>query len=131
MSRAGAAPGFVEILPSEGNVAVIDIDNTAVGDGNTMGVAAEIGKHLVRSAERWLRIDDPFDAASTREMAGERVVVVEIGEFVGEAKFTVSEGFGKSRQKEPPKQARQHAHRQKEAGPASDDLVQSGPGDAR
>jgi len=38
--------------------------------GDTMGVPTEIGKHLVWPAERWLRIDDPFDAASTREMAG-------------------------------------------------------------
>ncbi|OWK25627.1 hypothetical protein AJ87_08370 [Rhizobium yanglingense] len=57
------------ILPAEGNLAVIDLDDAAVGDRNTMGVAAEIGEHLVGTAERWLRINDPFDAASTREMA--------------------------------------------------------------
>jgi hypothetical protein len=108
------------VLPSEGNMVVIDINDAAVGDGNTMGVPTEIGEHLVRPAERWLRIDDPFDAAGTREMAGERLVVVEMGEFVGEAEFTVSEGSSKSSQKEPPKQARQHAHGQKEARPACD-----------
>lgn len=108
------------ILPSEGYVAVIDLDDAAVGDGDTMGVPTEIGQHLVRAAEWWLRVNDPFDAASTRDMAGEGLVVVEMTEFVGEAKFTVSEGSGKGVQKEPPKQARQHAHGQKEARPASD-----------
>lgn len=108
------------ILPSEGNMVVIDIDDAAVGDRDTMGIPTEIGKHLVRPAERWLRIDDPFDSASTREMAGERVVVVEMGEFVGEAEFTMSEGFSKRSQKEPPKQTRQHANRQKETRSARD-----------
>jgi hypothetical protein len=84
------------ILPSEGNMVVIGIDDAAVGDGDTMGVAAEIGEHLVRPAEWRLRIDDPFDTASTREMARERIVVVEMAEVVGEAEFTVSEGFSKS-----------------------------------
>jgi len=93
------------VLPSEGNMVVIGLDDAAVSDGHTMGVTAEIGEHLVRAAERWLRINDPFDAASTREMAGERLVVVEMGEFVGEAEFPVSEGVGKGRQKQPPKQA--------------------------
>jgi hypothetical protein len=31
------------ILPSKGNMVVIDIEDAAVGDGDTMGVPAEIG----------------------------------------------------------------------------------------
>lgn len=108
------------VLPSEGDVVIIDSDDAAVGDGDTMGVPAEIGEHLVRPAERWLRIDDPFDAASAREMAGEHGGVVEMGKRVAEVQLTPSEGFSQSGQKEPPKQTRQHAHGQKEARPARD-----------
>jgi hypothetical protein len=39
------------ILPSEGDMVVIDMDDAAVCDGNTMGIAAKIGKHLIRPAE--------------------------------------------------------------------------------
>ena len=53
-------------------------------------------------------------------MAGERLGVGEVGEFVGEAKFTVSEGVGKGSQKEPPEYTRQNADRQEEARPACD-----------
>lgn len=50
---------------------VIKFDDAAVGDSDAMGVSAEIGEHLVRTAERRLCIGDPFDAPRLREMAGE------------------------------------------------------------
>lgn len=37
------------ILPSKGNMAIIDLDDAAVGDGNPMSVAADIGEHLIRA----------------------------------------------------------------------------------
>ena len=37
------------ILPAEGDLAVGHADQTGVGDGDAMGVAAEIGQHLFRS----------------------------------------------------------------------------------
>ena len=30
-----------------------------VGDGHAMGVAGEIAEHMMRTAERWLGVDDP------------------------------------------------------------------------
>jgi len=93
------------ILPSEGDVVAIGMNDTAVCDSDTMGVAAEIGKHLVRPTEGRLGIDDPFDAASAREMAGECVVVVEMSEFVDEVQLTLGESFSEGGQKESPKQA--------------------------
>lgn len=93
------------ILPSEGNMVVIKFDDAAVGDSDAMGVSTEIGEHLVRTAERRLCIDDPFDTPSLCEMAAEHGVVVEMGEVVEEAQFALSEGFGESSQKEPAEQA--------------------------
>jgi hypothetical protein len=93
------------ILPSEGNMVVIKFDDAAVGDSEAMGVSAEIGEHLVRTAERRLCIDDPFDAARTCEMAAEHGSVVEMGEVVEEVQFALSESFGESSQKEPAEQA--------------------------
>lgn len=84
------------ILPSEGNMVVIKFDDAAVGDSDAMGVSAEVGEHLVRTAKRRLCIDDPFDAARTCEMAAEHGSVVEMGEVVEEVQFALSEGFGES-----------------------------------
>ena len=39
------------ILPSEGNMVVIKFDDAAAGDSDAMGVSAEIGEHLVRTAK--------------------------------------------------------------------------------
>jgi hypothetical protein len=93
------------ILPSEGNMVIIKFDDAAVGDSDAMGVSAQIGEHLLRTAKGRLCIDDPFDAAYTCEKAGEQGSVVEMGEVIEEAQFALSEGFGKSSQKEPTEQA--------------------------
>jgi hypothetical protein len=48
------------IAPSEGDVAVGESDQSAVGNGDAMSIGAEITQHMFRTAERWLGIDDPF-----------------------------------------------------------------------
>ena len=47
------------ILPAEGNLVMLEGHKPVVGDGDTMGVAGEIAKHMMGSAEGWLGIDDP------------------------------------------------------------------------
>ena len=50
-----------------------------------MGVAAEIGQHLLRPAERRLGIDDPFKAARLGKQAGEGGWLGQAGEIAEEA----------------------------------------------
>src|SRR5271156_5234189 len=50
------------IAPAEGDVAIGESNQSAVGDGDTMGVCAEITQHMFRSAEGMLGIDDPVVA---------------------------------------------------------------------
>ena len=47
------------ISPSESNVAVSEGKQAVVGDGDAMGVSAEIAQHVFRAAEGRLGIDDP------------------------------------------------------------------------
>jgi hypothetical protein len=94
------------IFPSEGNVVAISMSDAAVCDGDTMGVPAKIGEHLIRPAEWRLRIDNPFNTASTGKMVGECVAIVEMSELIEELQFIFGEGFSESGQKEPSKQAR-------------------------
>ena len=50
------------VLPGEPDMFVVAGLDAAVGDGDAMGVAAEIGENLRRSAEGLLGVDDPIEA---------------------------------------------------------------------
>ena len=52
------------VLPSEGDAGAVAGDQPAVGDGDAVGVARQIGQHGLWPAERALGIDDPFGSAS-------------------------------------------------------------------
>jgi hypothetical protein len=47
------------ISPAESNVAISEGKQPVVGDGDAMGVSAEIAQHVFRSTERRFAIDDP------------------------------------------------------------------------
>src|ERR1700674_2174941 len=51
------------ILVLEGDADVVAGDQPAVGDGDAVGIARQIGEHRLRSAERLLGIDHPFGSA--------------------------------------------------------------------
>ena len=48
------------ILPTESNLVMLEGHEAVVGDSDAMGVAGEIAEHMMRTAERWLGIDDPI-----------------------------------------------------------------------
>jgi hypothetical protein len=54
--------GMGGVSPAEGDVALFEGDESVVGDGDAVGVAAEITQRMFRSAEGWLGIDDPVVA---------------------------------------------------------------------
>ena len=49
------------VLPGEGDMFVVAGLDAAVGDGDAMGVAAEIGENSRGSAKGLLGVDDPCD----------------------------------------------------------------------
>ena len=49
------------VLPAEADLSLVQTHEAAVGDGDAMDVAAEIGEDLGRAAERGLGVDDPLD----------------------------------------------------------------------
>ena len=55
------------ILPFERHGAVSERDQPAVGDGDAMGVARQIGQNGRGTTEWSLGIDDPFGLAQRRE----------------------------------------------------------------
>src|SRR5271170_6719410 len=50
------------IAPSEGDVAIGESNQPAVGNGDAMSIGAEITQHMFRSAEGRLGVDDPVVA---------------------------------------------------------------------
>ena len=47
------------IAPTERDGCVVGADQAAVGDGDAVGVAAEIGQDMLGRTEWWLGKDDP------------------------------------------------------------------------
>src|SRR5690348_17603395 len=61
----------VVILPLEGDALLVEADQAAVGDGDAVGVARQIGQHRLRATERPLCIDDPLDFAKRCQISRE------------------------------------------------------------
>ena len=55
------------VAPAKAHLAVVEIEEPAVGDGNAMSVAGQVLQHMLGSAEGWLGIDDPFLVAQGGE----------------------------------------------------------------
>src|SRR5262249_13222883 len=47
------------ILPSEGDSLSIEGDQAMIGNGNTMGIAAQVAQHVHGAAEGWSGVDHP------------------------------------------------------------------------
>ena len=67
------------VLPSEGNAVVADCDQSAVGDGDAVGIARQIGQHGLRPTERALGTDDPLGPTQRCQIRHERLRVGEGG----------------------------------------------------
>src|SRR5258705_11875007 len=79
----------------EGDAVAVERDQPAVGDGDTVGIAREIGKHRVGSAERSLAVDSPLAPARWRQVGGEGLALGECGVNAEELQFA---GCGGSKQ---------------------------------
>jgi hypothetical protein len=64
---ASRALGAV-IRPFEGDALAVEGDEPAVGDGDPVGLAGQVGEHSIGSGKRPLGIDHPFDLAQCREV---------------------------------------------------------------
>src|SRR5258708_4270731 len=70
-SQQSLLVGVRGVSPAEGDVALLKGDESAVGDGDAVGVAAEIAQRVLRSPEGRLGVDDPVVAEQGSEPCGE------------------------------------------------------------
>ena len=73
------------VSPAEADLSLFEPDEPTVGDGNAMGVAAEIGEDLIGATKGWLGVDDPFEPAQLAEMALEGGLIGQADEAAIEA----------------------------------------------
>ena len=65
------------ILPAEADVFSVEADQAVVGDGDAMGVAAEITQHMFRTAEGRSYVDDPPLLLQLFHGRGEHIGILE------------------------------------------------------
>src|ERR1700681_1165531 len=61
---------FPIVLPAEGDVGLVEIEQATVGDRDAMSVPREIGQDLLGTGEGLFGIDEPFGCAQGRESGG-------------------------------------------------------------
>src|SRR5258708_36411131 len=66
------------ILPAEPDLAGVDGQQAVVGDGDPMGISADVVENLFRPGERPLRVDHPVGTTKRREMTPERRWLVKV-----------------------------------------------------
>jgi hypothetical protein len=59
------------VPPAEGDAALVERDEAAVGDGHAVRVARQIGQHGLGPGKRALGVDDPLALAQGLEPLGE------------------------------------------------------------
>ena len=108
------------VFPGEGDVIVVEVDETTVGDRDAMGIATEIGENLSGSAERLLGVDDPIDAPHGGEASGEGDRPGEGCEIAEEVQGAGVEGGGQTLEEQAPEQPGERFDGQEEVRSAGD-----------
>ena len=108
------------VLPLEGDAVFVQCEESAVGDGDPMGIAGEIGQHGLGSGEGALGVDDPLAVAQGFEPVTEGLRLGKRVVFTEELQFAGTVGVHELSKEQAPEQPREHAHRQEEPRPAGD-----------
>ncbi len=80
------------VAEGKGDLTVLDVENAVVGDGDAVGIAAEVVENFIRSSERGLGINDPALLAEPGEQAGESGPGLELSGLPRENKLALSIG---------------------------------------
>ena len=108
------------IAPSEGDVAIGEGNQPAVGDGDAMSIGAKITQHMFRSAEGPLGIDDPVVAEQYSQPCAEGVWLGKRQQAGVELELTSMEGVAKSGDELAAEDTAEHADGKEEGVPGGD-----------
>lgn len=92
------------VLPLKGDLAVLDVEQSVVGDGDTMGIACEVVKDVLGSAEWWFGVDHPVVAPGLSEKSLEGEGVAKRSEGAVELERPLLKGLGEFLEEESSKE---------------------------
>ena len=81
------------VFPGEAHLPVGEREEPTVGDGDAMGIAAEIGQHLFGPAEWWLGVDHPIEAPKVAETTCEGLRFGKVAELAEESQPAGAKAF--------------------------------------
>jgi hypothetical protein len=113
-SQESLLVGVRGVSPTEGDVALLKGDESAVGDGDAVGVATEIAQRVFRSAEGRLGIDYLVVAEQRSKPCGEEARLRQWCEVAVEREPVLVEGALQSGDELAAKDPSEHLDRQKE-----------------
>ena len=108
------------VSPLECDVALGESDQPAVGDGDAMGVGAQIAQHMFRPTERPLGVDDPVMAEQYPQPCCKGTRLGQGQEVAVELDHASMEGAAKSGNELTAEDTAEHADGQKKGAPGGD-----------
>ena len=108
------------IFPVKADLAIDAIDQTLIGNGHPMRIAAKILKDLLRAAKWWLGVNHPLDLSYWSQIAGKGIGTLQLFKGVKKVQLPGVKGSLLLLRKQPAKQLRQDSYGQKEAGTTGD-----------
>jgi len=100
------------VVPAKGHAIAVEGDESLVGDGHAVGVAAEVAQHLPGSGEGRLAVDDPVFAGGSSK-SSVRVDVIAAQGLVVEARLESAQQLGAE-------ELRQDPHGKQKTAPGRD-----------
>jgi hypothetical protein len=71
------------VAPTKGDLAVVERNQSVVGDGYAVGVTGEVVKHIRRTTEGWFGVDDPVFSKLWPAPRGEDLRLSEWSQIAG------------------------------------------------
>src|SRR5271169_2493012 len=106
------------VPPVELHLSVFDIQESMVGNRDSVGIAAQVVHHLLRSGEGRFGVDDPLQVVQRLEITAESLGILKGRERRKEAEFAGVEGLLQIGQEQSAEPAGQHPYGQEESGAA-------------
>jgi len=103
------------VPPAKGDLAVGQRDQSMVGDGDAVGVTAEILEHILGAPEGWFRVDHPVFAKQRSQPGGEESGLRERRQIPGKVQLASLKGQLESVDELAAKHLAEHGNGEKEA----------------
>jgi hypothetical protein len=107
------------VSPAEGDTAFSEVDDSAIGDGDSMGIPGKIVDHVLGPIHRWFRINDPLDLFQPQREAIKQAWRRKGFQVAAESELGAGESVSEQMKKLPPEHLRKHLHREEVLKPAT------------